>query len=91
MTSPEDVRRLLKMAAPNSPEVMAPFFVPYVLVSTEKADAVLKKLQTMCCFRRIAYELRHDKSLPKRLSIIANTPNVNICFADAEDPVIIGN
>lgn len=91
LTTPEDVRRLLKIASFNSPEVMAPFFVPYVLVSTEKADAVLKKLQTLCCFRRIAYELRHDKSLPKRLSIIANTPNINIRFAGTEEPIIVGN
>jgi len=72
----------------------APSYVPFVLVCEEKADAVVTEVSGLHCLCRLAHELharQYDGLLPDRLPLIANTPNVNISFADAEEPIIVGN
>lgn len=85
LATPEAVERLLPKA---------PYFVPFVLISEEKADVVVDKVKSLHCLRRIAHELYHaqyDQDMPERLPIISNTPNLEIHFTDKEDPVIVGN
>lgn len=85
LSTPAAVNRLLPHA---------PYFVPFVLVSEEKAEAVVDKVAALHCKCRLAHALhaqQYDDSLPERLPIIANTPNITIRFAEAEEPVIVGN
>lgn len=100
---PSPMRRQLKKAivavlcTPGSVNSLlqdVPKFVPFVLVSSEKAEAVVEMVKGLPCQYRLAHALHAqlgDKALPERLPIIANTPNVRIHFAETEEPSIPGN